>query len=95
MKRKAKACILVVEDDPAILGGLQDVLVFNGYEAAGTEDHSDSMRGFGRQDRCADSSVDGCGGQPAFPCGAGRLAWNPGKHSKKIRQGTAPHRRFR
>lgn len=36
--RKSKAKILVVEDDAAILQGLVDVLVFNGYEAAGVED---------------------------------------------------------
>ena len=36
--KKAKASILVVEDDRAILQGLLDVLVFNGYEAAGLED---------------------------------------------------------
>jgi len=35
---KPKASILVVEDDPAILNGLLDVLVFNGYEADGAED---------------------------------------------------------
>ncbi len=33
-----KAQILVVEDDPAILKGLLDVLVFNGYAATGEED---------------------------------------------------------
>ncbi len=33
-----KAHILVVEDDPAILKGLQDVLVFNGYSADGESD---------------------------------------------------------
>ena len=33
-----KAQILVVEDDPAILNGLLDVLVFNGYAATGEED---------------------------------------------------------
>jgi DNA-binding response OmpR family regulator len=33
-----KARILVVEDDKAILNGLLDVLVFNGYEAVGIED---------------------------------------------------------
>jgi DNA-binding response OmpR family regulator len=33
-----KACILVIEDDPAILNGLQDVLVFNGYSANGAAD---------------------------------------------------------
>ena len=33
-----KARILVVEDDPALLRGLLDVLVYNGYEAKGIED---------------------------------------------------------
>lgn len=33
-----KARILVIEDDPAILQGLQDVLVFNGYSADGEDD---------------------------------------------------------
>lgn len=33
-----KARILIVEDDPAILNGLLDVLVFNGYEPFGVED---------------------------------------------------------
>jgi len=33
-----KARILVIEDDPAILNGLQDVLVFNGYSAVGMAD---------------------------------------------------------
>jgi DNA-binding response OmpR family regulator len=33
-----KARILVVEDDPAILNGLQDVLVFNGYQTDGVAD---------------------------------------------------------
>ncbi|MCA1945137.1 MAG: response regulator transcription factor [Desulfovibrio sp.] len=33
-----KAKILVVEDDPAILRGLLDVLIFNGYQAVGAED---------------------------------------------------------
>jgi two-component system response regulator RegX3 len=36
--KNAKARILVVEDDTALLGGLLDVLVFNGYEARGVED---------------------------------------------------------
>jgi DNA-binding response OmpR family regulator len=36
--RQPKARILVVEDDPAILGGLQDVLVFNGYAVDGAAD---------------------------------------------------------
>ncbi len=33
-----KAKILIVEDDPAILNGLLDVLVFNGYAAEGVPD---------------------------------------------------------
>lgn len=33
-----KARILVVEDDPALLRGLLDVLVYNGYEVKGIED---------------------------------------------------------
>jgi len=33
-----KARILIVEDDPAILNGLRDVLVFNGYAADGADD---------------------------------------------------------
>lgn len=33
-----RASILVVEDDAAMLGGLLDVLVFNGFEAEGAED---------------------------------------------------------
>jgi DNA-binding response OmpR family regulator len=36
--KKPKARILVVEDDPAILNGLCDVLVFNGYSADGEAD---------------------------------------------------------
>jgi DNA-binding response OmpR family regulator len=36
--RTPRAKILVVEDDPAILGGVLDVLVFNGFEAQGEED---------------------------------------------------------
>jgi len=44
MKRTAKACILVVEDDPAILQGLLDVLVFNGYEAVGVEDGAEGLK---------------------------------------------------
>ncbi len=30
-----KARILIVEDDPAILNGLSDLLVYNGYEISG------------------------------------------------------------
>jgi DNA-binding response OmpR family regulator len=36
--KKPKASILVVEDDAAILRGLCDVFVFNGYDAKGVED---------------------------------------------------------
>jgi DNA-binding response OmpR family regulator len=36
--KQPKARILVVEDDTALLRGLLDVLVFNGYEAKGVED---------------------------------------------------------
>ena len=36
--KQPKAHILVVEDDPAILNGLLDVLVFNGYTGQGTAD---------------------------------------------------------
>lgn len=36
--KNAKAHILVVEDDPAILNGLQDVLIFNGYRVEGVSD---------------------------------------------------------
>ncbi|MCP4403947.1 MAG: response regulator transcription factor [bacterium] len=44
MTRKAKASILVVEDDRAILHGLLDVLVFNGYEVMGIEDGAEGLR---------------------------------------------------
>lgn len=36
--KQPKARILVVEDDPSILNGLLDVLVFNGYAAEGVSD---------------------------------------------------------
>ncbi|MBI5593856.1 MAG: response regulator transcription factor [Deltaproteobacteria bacterium] len=36
--KQPKARILVVEDDPSILNGLLDVLVFNGYAAEGAAD---------------------------------------------------------
>ena len=36
--KRPKARILVVEDDPALLRGLVDVLVYNGYEVKGVED---------------------------------------------------------
>lgn len=41
--KKPKASILVVEDDMAILHGLLDVLVFNGYQAAGVEDGGEGL----------------------------------------------------
>jgi DNA-binding response OmpR family regulator len=43
MIKKPKASILVVEDDPAILQGLLDVLVFNGYDAKGIEDGGEGL----------------------------------------------------
>jgi len=36
--KESKARILVVEDDSALLSGLMDVLVFNGYDVKGLED---------------------------------------------------------
>ena len=39
-----KAHILVVEDDPAILNGLQDVLVFNGYAVEGVADGGEGLQ---------------------------------------------------
>ena len=42
--KQSKAHILVVEDDPAILGGLQDVLVFNGYSTHGVADGGEGLR---------------------------------------------------
>lgn len=44
MMKKPKASILVVEDDPAILQGLLDVLVFNGYDAKGIEDGGQGLQ---------------------------------------------------
>jgi len=41
--KRPRASILVVEDDMAILQGLLDVLVFNGYEAAGVEDGGEGL----------------------------------------------------
>lgn len=41
--KNAKARILVVEDDPPILNGLLDVLVFNGFEATGVEDGGEGL----------------------------------------------------
>jgi two-component system response regulator RegX3 len=42
--KQTKARILVVEDDRALLGGLLDVLVFNGYDAKGVEDGGVGLR---------------------------------------------------
>lgn len=42
--KKAKADILIVEDDPAILKGLRDVLIFNGYAADGVADGGEGLR---------------------------------------------------
>jgi two-component system response regulator RegX3 len=39
-----KARILVVEDDPAILNGLLDVLVFNGYAVEGATDGAEGLQ---------------------------------------------------
>ena len=36
--KQSKARILIVEDDQAILDGLSDVLVFNGYAVQGSND---------------------------------------------------------
>jgi DNA-binding response OmpR family regulator len=41
--KKPKASILVVEDDRAILQGLLDVLVFNGYKVSGLEDGGEGL----------------------------------------------------
>jgi two-component system response regulator RegX3 len=42
--RKPKGSILVVEDDPPILQGLLDILVFNGYQTSGVEDGGEGLR---------------------------------------------------
>jgi DNA-binding response OmpR family regulator len=42
--KRPRASILVVEDDVAILHGLLDVLVFNGYEATGVEDGGEGLQ---------------------------------------------------
>jgi DNA-binding response OmpR family regulator len=42
--KQPKAKILVVEDDTALLRGLLDVLVFNGYEVKGVEDGGVGLR---------------------------------------------------
>lgn len=47
-----KARLLVVEDDPAILNGLLDVLVFNGYDVEGADDGAEGLR------KALDSSFD-------------------------------------
>ena len=41
---RPKARILVVEDDPALLRGLVDVLVFNGYDVKGIEDGGQGLK---------------------------------------------------
>ncbi len=45
-----KARILVVEDDPALLNGLLDVLVFNGYDVNGVADGEKGLKA-GMQDQ--------------------------------------------
>ena len=42
--RKARSRILVVEDDAALLRGLLDVLVFNGYDVKGLEDGGEGLK---------------------------------------------------
>lgn len=42
--KQAKTQILIVEDDPAILDGLSDVLVFNGYEVTGVMDGGEGLQ---------------------------------------------------
>jgi DNA-binding response OmpR family regulator len=44
MKRTPKATILVVEDDPSILHGLLDVLVFHRYDPTGVEDGAEGLQ---------------------------------------------------
>lgn len=41
--KQPKAHILVVEDDAALLRGLMDVLVFNGYETVGAQDGGEGL----------------------------------------------------
>jgi DNA-binding response OmpR family regulator len=41
--KQPKAHILVVEDDAALLHGLMDVLVFNGYETVGAQDGGEGL----------------------------------------------------
>jgi two-component system response regulator RegX3 len=47
--KRPQAHILVVEDDPAILSGLLDVLVFNGYAATGDDDGRRGLEAARRQ----------------------------------------------
>jgi DNA-binding response OmpR family regulator len=42
--KKARATVLLVEDDPAIQRGLTDVLVFNGYDALGVTDGGQGLK---------------------------------------------------
>ena len=42
--KKSKARLLVVEDDSALLRGLMDVLVFNGYEVKGVADGQQGLK---------------------------------------------------
>jgi len=44
LMKKPKARMLVVEDDAALLQGLLDVFVFNGYEATGVEDGGQGLK---------------------------------------------------
>ena len=48
----SKARVLVVEDDPAILNGLLDVLVFHGYDVEGADDGAEGLR------KALDNTVD-------------------------------------
>ena len=50
--KQTKARILVVEDDTALLQGLLDVLVFNGYDVEGAEDGGQGL------DSCLDGQFD-------------------------------------
>ncbi len=44
LMKQPKARILVVEDDAALLGGLLDVLVFNGYDVKGVADGGQGLQ---------------------------------------------------
>jgi len=44
LRKTKKASVLVVEDDPAMLQGLLDVLVFNGYDAQGAKDGREGLQ---------------------------------------------------